>query len=91
MPQDLMAKALAARRAVMDLCTAVEANGRHGGPQRASVDDRIAVRDQLIHDLIEALAEICAYTGDLPDFEEALAKGRHVLDNVRDAMPKAGE
>lgn len=95
MPQDLMGKALAARRAVMDLCQAVEQNGRHGSPQTTSVDDRIAVRDQLIHDLMEALGDAVSalttpYRDDM-DLAEVAAKGRHVLDNVRDAMPKAGE
>jgi hypothetical protein len=54
--------------------------------------DQIAVRDQLITDLMEALGNIChAAECDEVDLDDLIAKGRHVLDNVRNHLPKSGE
>jgi hypothetical protein len=91
MRDDLMSKALVARRAVMALCSAVEQQATHASPQAAYAAEQNAVRDQFIAELMRALGDICHTNGDSPDLEELIAKGRHVLDNVRDALPKAGE
>lgn len=91
MGDDLSQKALQARRAVMALCQAVERQELKKASHGPSAGDAIAVRDQLIEDLIEVLGDICHANGSSPDLDELLAKARHVLDNVRDALPKAGE
>jgi hypothetical protein len=91
MREELLAKALTARRAVMALCHAVEKEAAPQGMTAAFAADAIALRDQLIAELMQALGDICHTNGDSPDLEELIAKGRHVLDNVRDALPKAGE
>lgn len=91
MAEDLLGKALRARRSVMELCQAIERQDLQQASLGPSAGDQIALRDQLIADLMRALGDICHANGDSPDLEELLAKGRHVLDNVRDALPKAGE
>lgn len=91
MRNDLMGKALAARRAVMALCSAVEqqAIDQEAALGIASAADAIALRDQLIADLMQALGLILQAEPTMR--EEAITEARHTLDNVRDALPKAGE
>ena len=50
--------------------------------------DQLAVRDQMITDLMEALSRVVRGQEQGQELEEVLAEARHTLDNVRDARPK---
>jgi hypothetical protein len=54
--------------------------------------DQLAVREQLITDLMQALGDIChAAEVEEVDLADLIAKGRHVLDNVRNHLPGPSE